>query len=505
MSMTQASRDYFAAKAEQWDDLRSTYFNLEVRRKAISKAYLRPEMWVADVGAGTGFLSAELARLVERVYLLDASPEMLAVARKNLSAFKNVIFHQAEGLSLSLPDGSLDAVFANMYLHHCTDPLAAVREMARLLKPGGRLVITDLQAHDHTWMQTEMADVWLGFERAQVQQWLQQAGLVNILVEFSGETCCAASNVESVDDVPLQAQVDVFLAVGSQPVAGVRDAVRENYASLAKGSSTCCTPIPDQTAHAGTAESHGSSDPNLNRAVSAASCCSGETPLVSLESVQVVNFETGYQPDQSLDLPQDVREFSLGCGNPTALADLRPGEVVLDIGSGGGLDAMLAARQVGAQGRVIGVDMTPEMLARARTAAEKAGFSQVEFRKGQAEALPVTANHVDVILSNCVINLSEDKGRVFQEAYRVLKPGGRMEISDVVADGVFPWQWRSDPRNWGGCVFGALPEGEYLDLIRMAGFEEIEVRHRASTGEAAGVKLSSITLRAVKPRQDCCG
>lgn len=504
MSMTQASRDYFAAKADQWDDLRSTYFNLEVREKAIRKAYLRPEMWVADVGAGTGFLSVELAKLVERVYLLDASPEMLAVARKNLSAFKNVIFHQAEGLSLSLPDGSLDAVFANMYLHHCPDPLAAIKEMARLLKPGGRLVITDLQAHEHTWMQTEMADVWLGFERAQIQQWLQQAGLVNILVEFSGETCCAASNREMVDEAPKQAQVDVFLAVGSQRVAGVRDAVRENYASLAQGASACCTPLPDQEAHAGTEESHGASDPNLDRAVTAVSCCSGGASLVSLEAVQVVNFEAGYQPDQSIDLPEGVREFALGCGNPTALAELRPGEVVLDIGSGGGLDAMLAARQVGAQGRVIGVDMTPEMLARARSAVKMAGFSQVEFRKGQAEALPVAANLVDVILSNCVINLSEDKGRVFQEAYRVLKPGGRMEISDVVADGVFPWQWRADPRNWGGCVFGALPEGEYMDLIRMAGFEEIEVRHRVSTGEAAGVKLSSITLRAVKPRQDCC-
>lgn len=504
MSMTQASRDYFAAKADQWDDLRSTYFNLEVRQKAIQKAYLRPEMWVANVGAGTGFLAAELAKLVDRVYLLDTSPEMLAVARKNLAAFDNVIYHESEGLSLPLADGSLDVVFANMYLHHCPEPLAAIREMARLLKPGGRLVLTDLQVHEHTWMQTEMADVWPGFERAQIQQWLQQAGLVNILVEFSGETCCAAPTSETTDEAPKQAQVDVFLAVGSQRVAGVRDAVRENYGSLAQGVRSCCTPLLDQDAQAVTAEPHGASDPNSNRAVSAVSCCFGEASLVSLEAVQVVNFEAGYLPDQSIGLPEDVREFALGCGNPTALADLRPGEVVLDIGSGGGLDAILAARQVGEQGRVIGVDMTPEMLARARSAVEKAGFSQVEFRKGQAEALPIAANYVDVILSNCVINLSEDKGLVFQEAYRVLKTGGRMEISDVVADGVFPWEWRADPRNWGGCVFGALPEGEYLDLIRMAGFEEIEVRHRAPTGEAAGVKLSSITLRAVKPRQGCC-
>jgi ubiquinone/menaquinone biosynthesis C-methylase UbiE len=498
--MTQASRDYFAANADQWDALRSTYFSQQVREKATRKAYLRPEMWAADVGAGTGFLSAELAKMVERVYVLDASPEMLAVARKNLAAFDNVICHEAEGHLLPLADGSLDVVFANMFLHHCPDPLAAIQEMTRLLKPGGRLVITDLQAHNYTWMQTEMADVWLGFERAQIQQWLQQAGLVNILVEFSGEICSAASTSERGEDALKQAQVDVFLAVGSQRVSEVHHAVRENYALLARGASACCTPLLDQDANAVATESKDVSELNSSLVGSVVGCCSGSTPLVSLESVQVVSFEAGYQPDQSTDLPEGVREFSLGCGNPTALADLCPGEVVLDIGSGGGLDAMLAARQVGPQGHVIGVDMTPEMLARARTAVKKAGFSQVEFRKGRAEALPVAANHVDVILSNCVINLSEDKGRAFQEAYRVLKPGGRMEISDVVADGVFPWEWRADPRNWGGCVFGALPEDEYLDLIRQAGFEEIEVRHRASTGEAAGVKLNSITLRAVKRR-----
>ncbi len=498
MSMTQASRDYFAAKADQWDDLRSTYFNQQVREKAIRKAYLRPEMWAADVGAGTGFLAIELAKLVERVFVLDASPEMLAVARKNLAAFDNVMYHEAEGLSLPLADGSLDVIFANMYLHHCPDPLAAIREMARLLKPGGRLVLTDLQAHDHTWMQAEMADVWLGFERAQIQQWLQQAGLVNILVEFSGETCCATSNSEITDEAPKQAQVAVFLAVGSQRVAGVVDAVKENYASLAQGAGACCAPSP---VDAVSVESGGVTALDAGPANSAGSCCSGSTPQIAVDSIEKVNFEAGYQPEQHIGLPEEVSEFSLGCGNPTALANLRPGEVVLDIGSGGGFDAMLAARQVGAQGRVIGVDMTPEMLARARRAVEKAGMGQVEFRQGQAEALPVEGDCIDVILSNCVINLSEDKGRVFQEAYRVLKPGGRMEISDVVADGAFPWAWRADPRNWGGCVFGALPEGEYLDLIRQAGFKAIEIRHRASSGQAAGVKLSSITLRAVKPRE----
>ena len=166
--------------------LRSGYFTEAVREAAIARAYLHPEMVVADVGAGTGFMSAGLAPLVQQVHVVDGSPAMLDVARKNLAAFDNLEFHQADGLSLPLPDASLDAVFANMYLHHCPDPLAAIQEMVRTLRPGGRLVITDMDAHDHAWLKEEMADVWLGFDRDQIRAWFEQAGLVNVIVDCTG-------------------------------------------------------------------------------------------------------------------------------------------------------------------------------------------------------------------------------------------------------------------------------------------------------------------------------
>jgi arsenite methyltransferase len=197
-------------------------------------------------------------------------------------------------------------------------------------------------------------------------------------------------------------------------------------------------------------------------------------------------------------VPAEAATLSLGCGNPTALASLRPGEVVLDIGSGAGIDAFYAAQRVGAQGRVIGLDMTPEMIERARRAAAAAGFTQVEFRLGQAEDMPVEDNSVDVILSNCVINLVEDKGRVFEEAYRVLKEGGRLSISDVVTAGPLPIEVRGDMAGWAGCVNGALPEQEYLDLVRQAGFTEITAQRTLSSGQIAGVPVYSLAVSARK-------
>ncbi len=167
-----------------------------MREAAIHKAYLHPEMIVADVGAGTGFMTAGLAPLVRRVHVIDGAQAMLDVARKNLAAFGNLEFHQADGLSLPLPDGSLDAAFANMYLHHCPDPLAAILEMVRTLRPGGRLVLTDMDTHDHEWFKAEMADVWLGFDRAQIRAWFEQAGLVNVIVDCTGESCHAEGEAD---------------------------------------------------------------------------------------------------------------------------------------------------------------------------------------------------------------------------------------------------------------------------------------------------------------------
>ncbi len=199
--------------------------------------------------------------------------------------------------------------------------------------------------------------------------------------------------------------------------------------------------------------------------------------------------------------PKEAAEISLGCGNPIAMAGLKPGEVVLDIGSGGGLDAFLAASRVGPTGRVIGVDMTPAMLDRARASAERNAITNVEFRQGYAEELPVADGEVDVIISNCVINLTEDKGQVFREAFRVMKPGGRLEVSDMVTSGPVPIELRESAAGWSECVTGALPEREYLDLIEQAGFEHATTRRSASMGDVMGVSIYSVIVSAQKPGQ----
>jgi SAM-dependent methyltransferase len=167
--------------------------------------------------------------------------------------------------------------------------------------------------------------------------------------------------------------------------------------------------------------------------------------------------------------------MGLGCGNPQAIAALQPGEVVLDLGSGGGLDCFLAARRVGPQGHVIGVDMTPDMVARARQNARNSGYSNVEFRLGEIEHLPVADEQVDVIVSNCVINLSPDKPRVFQEAFRVLKPGGRLAITDVVALKQLPDELRNDPGLTASCIGGAVVVAELEEMLNQAGFEQISI------------------------------
>lgn len=168
-------------------------------------------------------------------------------------------------------------------------------------------------------------------------------------------------------------------------------------------------------------------------------------------------------------------DMGLGCGNPTAIADLKPGETVLDLGSGGGFDCFLAANAVGPEGSVIGVDMTEEMVATVRANAEKAGYANVEFRLGEIEALPVEDASVDVVISNCVINLVPDKARAFAEAYRVLKPGGRLHLSDIVTLGELPNSVLESVEAYVGCVAGAVPKEDYLAAMRGAGFGDIEV------------------------------
>jgi SAM-dependent methyltransferase len=204
----------------------------------------------------------------------------------------------------------------------------------------------------------------------------------------------------------------------------------------------------------------------------------------------------------------DGADLGLGCGNPQAIAELQPGERVLDLGSGGGFDAFLAARQVGPTGRVIGVDMTPEMIALARRNAARVGFDYVEFRLGDIEQLPVDDASIDVILSNCVINLAPDKAAVFREAFRVLAPGGRLAISDMVAIGDLPTAITEDPTAYTGCIAGAAPVGELERMIAEAGFEHVKVAVRAhshdlveewSPGTGAASVVASALIEGTKP------
>ncbi len=223
----------------------------------------------------------------------------------------------------------------------------------------------------------------------------------------------------------------------------IRKVVREGYAQIATQSgSSCCAP--------------------------ATSCCGGTDVAGDISK------SIGYT-DEELGSVPDGANLGLGCGNPVALASLREGETVLDLGSGAGFDCFLAANRVGGQGRVIGVDMTPEMLEKARENARKAGYENVEFRLGEIESLPVADNSVDVVISNCVINLSPDKRRVFAETFRVLKPGGRLMVSDIVLEKQLPDTILNSIEAYIGCVSGAMMRDEYLGSITGVGFQDVQV------------------------------
>jgi len=222
----------------------------------------------------------------------------------------------------------------------------------------------------------------------------------------------------------------------------IRKSVREGYAKVARQQCSCCGPSP--------------------------SCCG------STETVDTIAQKLGYSEEDLAEIPEGAN-LGLGCGNPVALASLKPGETVLDLGAGPGFDCFLAARRVGETGKVIGVDMTPEMLTRARETARKGDIRNVEFRLGEIEHLPVADNSVDVIISNCVINLSPDKPQVFREAFRVLKPGGRLMISDTVILRPLPEFLQQSVEAWVGCVSGAMRKQEYIDTIEAAGFRDVQI------------------------------
>jgi arsenite methyltransferase len=264
----------------------------------------------------------------------------------------------------------------------------------------------------------------------------------------------------------------------------VREAVRSRYADIAEAeagaASCCCGPT--------------------------SSCC-GPLPPGAVADPAWMSRMIGYTEEELAAVPEGAN-LGLGCGNPQAIAALRRGETVLDLGAGAGFDCFLAVRAVGPEGLVIGVDMTPEMVAKARENARKAGYGNVDFRLGEIEHLPLADATVDVIISNCVINLSPDKPAVFRDAYRVLKPGGRLAVSDVVATAELPQQWREDMELLSGCISGAATVDDLEAMLAEAGFIEIDIKPKEESREfirewQPGTKMEdyvlSANIRAVKP------
>jgi ubiquinone/menaquinone biosynthesis C-methylase UbiE len=271
----------------------------------------------------------------------------------------------------------------------------------------------------------------------------------------------------------------------------IKEAVRQTYGGLA------CRVAESDAEEVGRASCCGSAP--------SASCC-GSSQVADEITERACGATRFYSAAELESLPISITGASAGCGNPLAIADLQPGEVVLDLGSGGGIDCFLAAQRVGPEGRVIGLDMTPEMIELARRNAQKIGAANVEFRYGEIEDMPLPDESVDVIISNCVINLSPDKDAVFREALRVLRPGGRLNISDIVVNGELPRYVRDSLNAWADCVAGALKEADYVEKIRAAGFEGVKVISReyaaadlAAVAPESAQQITSVKIAARKP------
>jgi len=262
----------------------------------------------------------------------------------------------------------------------------------------------------------------------------------------------------------------------------VKEYIKKRYSNLVtQSSNSCCGP--------------------------SASCGSSvDTGVFEIAMKDKKNFveNLGYTEVELTDLPDDVTNAAFGCGNPTAIAELLPGEIVLDLGSGAGIDVFLAAKKVGPTGKVIGLDMTPAMIEKATKNAEKMGLFNVEFKLGEMEAIPLVDESIDVVISNCVINLSPDKAQVFRQIFRVLKSGGRIAVSDLVLNGELPDFIKRDFEAWAGCIAGALPEIEYLQNIRDAGFVNITIDSKRSAMELYyTIKESPELIKRIQDEAGC--
>lgn len=416
---------------------------------------------VLDIGCGIGQTTLEFAEFIGSkgsITGIDFSPKRIEEARRLASATpykEKVHFLVEDAESLNLPDGSYTLIVSQGVLLHLTQKEAAVREMFRVLKPQGRVIISMVALEDGASLDWEkdMTGVpmeWLSisdYEKMFIRNGFKIDSRIdlskemrNVLAKASGRYAEAFSRVPKNWCYPLWKLIKYDIKQINKPGDEIREKVRENYGKIAQGGLSCGC----------------SSSSNISPAV------------------KDYTKKIGYKEEELSSVPKGAN-LGLGCGNPVALASLKEGDVILDLGSGAGFDAFLAAQRVGKSGRVIGVDMTPQMIKKAKENAKKAKYSNVEFRLGEIENLPVAGNSIDVIISNCVINLSPDKERVFKEAYRVLKTGGRLMVSDIVLEKPLPSEVREDIEAYVGCIAGASLEKDYLDFIKDAGFEEVKI------------------------------
>ena len=293
------------------------------------------------------------------------------------------------------------------------------------------------------------------------------------------QSCCSFSNTEEFIKRALGEVQPSSKNMGSaiSDPDEIKDYVKNRYANLVTGSSSC-------------------------------GCgCGGHAETVSNLSPwdkQKLIEELGYTEVELKDLPKEVTNISFGCGNPTAIAELKPGEQVLDLGSGGGIDVFLAAKKVGPRGKAIGLDMTPAMIQKANANAKEMGLTNVEFKLGEIEQIPLPDKSIDVVISNCVINLSPDKAKVFSQIFRVLKPGGRIAVSDIVLNGELPDFIKNDFEAWASCVAGALQENDYLQKIRDAGFTKVLVdSKRTAIDLSASIKKYPHLVQKLKQETHC--
>ena len=335
-------------------------------------------------------------------------------------------------------DDDQTARFADMLAALGTEPRLRIMRLLLKAHPGG-LVVGEIGGElgippstlSHHLDKLRNEDLVMVRRESTFLRYTANTGALQAILSFLFAECCTRNRAIAPESV-------ICCQETTMSDTDIRQAVREKYGQAArKAGSSCCG--------------------------GATSC--GSDPIVS-------NLYSGIETGQ---LPEKAVLASLGCGNPTALAELKPGETVLDLGSGGGIDVLLSARRVGPSGKAYGLDMTDEMLALARENQRQAGADNVEFLKGEIEAIPLPDNSVDVIISNCVINLSADKDKVLGEAFRVLKPGGRFSVSDVVVRGAVPEEIRGSMLLWVGCIAGALEEADYREKLARAGFEAIDV------------------------------